>query len=765
MTRTSPRTTKPWAGSRAVPVHINGHCPCRQVAHLAADVLRAGKSETKAPGNGAGADGLCGVQSIAGKDLGGRSIAITSNPKLSNVRCLGNIGGKLPGGVTIDDNKALSSIAPLKGKHPIQSVAGDVNVNLVHCLSVEDARYLRSLCQASAACHAKIEKASKCHPKASGSVLVGAGAGRVCGGSTGSDWTKWKLSGTSGLYMDVDTTKCKFDMTPAYVASLVGDAAHWQLVGVNSIYSPTKSGFRVYLWHPVLKGEYLRFFATRYKWSLSWLADTGRSAGITRAGKTGWKQFSRDTIYVDVDTRACGYGRTPSLVAALHGAADHWRTQGTHAIYKATATGFRVYVSHMSSEAITAAKAKENRWAISWVGSTDAAIAGKSDPKDWRAFCASRTDECAPIAQYYAVYTDVDTSAHKFRNSNVAYVTSVSGAGNHLQVTGGASLYRASSKGFRLYLDRAPSPKVVIESSWRVNYIAYEGAIDCAISVWSTWSACSRLCGVGTKTRTRVVTSPKNTFGSCPSLKQQAFCNPHACNTDCATSSWGQWSRCSASCGGGLQGRVRVVSRRPLSGGKAWPAFDAWSTCTKSCGTGSQWRSRATVEPTLGGVACPHSAETRACNTAACATDCVTEGFGAWSTCTKSCGTGSQKRSRAQTEPTLGGVACPHYEETRACNEHACPVDCVANGWSAWSTCTKSCEAGFQSRTRTNTAPQNGGSACPHTAETQACNHGPCPVHCATSTFSGWSTCDWPRILYPFREEHGFIKIKPYSVG
>ena len=34
---------------------------------------------------GPGADGLCGVQSIAGKDLGGRSIAITSNPKLNNV--------------------------------------------------------------------------------------------------------------------------------------------------------------------------------------------------------------------------------------------------------------------------------------------------------------------------------------------------------------------------------------------------------------------------------------------------------------------------------------------------------------------------------------------------------------------------------------------------------------------------------------------------------------------------------------------------------
>jgi hypothetical protein len=63
--------------------------------------------------------------------------------------------------------------------------------------------------------------------------------------------------------------------------------------------------------------------------------------------------------------------------------------------------------------------------------------------------------------------------------------------------------------------------------------------------------------------------------------------------------------------------------------------FGAWSACTKSCGVGSQQRSRATIEPKFGGAVCPHSAETRACNAAACATDCSVAGFGAWSTCTK----------------------------------------------------------------------------------------------------------------------------------
>jgi hypothetical protein len=68
----------------------------------------------------------------------------------------------------------------------------------------------------------------------------------------------------------------------------------------------------------------------------------------------------------------------------------------------------------------------------------------------------------------------------------------------------------------------------------------------------------------------------------------------------------------------------------------------------------------------------PGFAETRTRNAFACATGCVTRGIGAWSAYTKSCATGSQKRSRAQTEPTLGGKAC-----TDTCNDHSCPINCA----------------------------------------------------------------------------------------
>ena len=129
---------------------------------------------------------------------------------------------------------------------------------------------------------------------------------------------------------------------------------------------------------------------------------------------------------------------------------------------------------------------------------------------------------------------------------------------------------------------------------------------------------------------------------------------------------------------------------------------------------------------------------TRACNTFVCAVDCKTNAFGAWSTCTKSCGTGSMSRSRSQVEPTLGGKACPHYAETRGCNTHNCPIDCAVPAWEAWSTCTTSCGTGSQKRSRVTVESTDGGKACPHSAETRACNTFTYAVDCKTSAFGAW---------------------------
>jgi hypothetical protein len=56
-----------------------------------------------------------------------------------------------------------------------------------------------------------------------------------------------------------------------------------------------------------------------------------------------------------------------------------------------------------------------------------------------------------------------------------------------------------------------------------------------------------------------------------------------------------------------------------------------------------------------------------------------------------------------------------------------CPSAAIDGGWSAWSTCSATCGGGTQTRTCTNPAPSNGGATCSGAAS-QACNTAACPA-------------------------------------
>uniref|UniRef100_A0A7M5UY58 Uncharacterized protein n=1 Tax=Clytia hemisphaerica TaxID=252671 RepID=A0A7M5UY58_9CNID len=120
----------------------------------------------------------------------------------------------------------------------------------------------------------------------------------------------------------------------------------------------------------------------------------------------------------------------------------------------------------------------------------------------------------------------------------------------------------------------------------------------------------------------------------------------------------------------------------------------------------------------------------------------VDGGWSSWSgfsSCTLSCGSGTQYRTRACDNPAsqYGGKHCEGYErEEKSCNTNPCPVDGGWSSWSGFSSCTLSCGSGTQYRTRAcdNPASQYGGKHCEgHEREEKSCNINPC------SAWSSWS--------------------------
>merc|ERR1712054_492444 len=100
-----------------------------------------------------------------------------------------------------------------------------------------------------------------------------------------------------------------------------------------------------------------------------------------------------------------------------------------------------------------------------------------------------------------------------------------------------------------------------------------------------------------------------------------------------------------------------------------------------------------------GGTACPALKATQKCNTKACPVNCAVSGWGVWTKCSKTCGSGTQFRTRKVTKAAKnGGTACPALKATQKCNTKACPVNCAVSGWGVWTKCSKTCGSGTQFR-------------------------------------------------------------------
>lgn len=307
--------------------------------------------------------------------------------------------------------------------------------------------------------------------------------------------------------------------------------------------------------------------------------------------------------------------------------------------------------------------------------------------------------------------------------------------------------------------------------------------VNCVVSDWSAWSACTN----GTQSRTRTIITQPNSLGTaCPDLIET-----RDCPVDCVVSAWSDWSACN----GGTKTRTRTVITPAMNGGVACPVlsetvncpvdcvvseWSAWSTCSDGLTT----RTRTVVTPALnGGASCPVLSETVGCSTIGLTNTICNNESGSTVTKRFRIALSNEPSNYTITTGTVNNyaglsysiVATPGdsylqvtfnpsitygnelsiqlvlknssgvtvgtsslqtvYGNYQSFLPSCFPVDCVVSNWSAWSTCVN----GSQTRTRTViTQPQNGGASCPVLSETQSCAM---PVDCVVSEWSEWSTC------------------------
>uniref|UniRef100_A0A8K9Y664 Adhesion G protein-coupled receptor B3 n=1 Tax=Oncorhynchus mykiss TaxID=8022 RepID=A0A8K9Y664_ONCMY len=179
------------------------------------------------------------------------------------------------------------------------------------------------------------------------------------------------------------------------------------------------------------------------------------------------------------------------------------------------------------------------------------------------------------------------------------------------------------------------------------------------------------------------------------------------------------------------------------SGAEEW---SQWSSCSVSCGQGSQVRTRTCGSPY--GTHCSGPLrESRVCNnTVPCPVHGVWEEWSPWSLCSFTCGRGHRTRNRMCAPPQHGGRACDGPEtQSKLCNIALCPgmeLDGQWQEWSLWSDCSVTCANGTQQRTRQCSAAAHGGSECRgHWAESRECYNPDCTANGQWNPWGPWSGC------------------------
>ena len=107
--------------------------------------------------------------------------------------------------------------------------------------------------------------------------------------------------------------------------------------------------------------------------------------------------------------------------------------------------------------------------------------------------------------------------------------------------------------------------------------IEHSSRSEFRVNPWGSWAVCSLSCGSGSSYRRRTVKVSARFGGKqCPGLGQTRKCNTQACPVDCVVSSWSAWSACSLSSGGsrgiscGRPGPSQGINLPPLKRLQKW---------------------------------------------------------------------------------------------------------------------------------------------------------------------------------------------------